>query len=286
MKITKSQALIFRFILILNCFLMISCNSSTKQYNQVFMPNDSLALEVDTLINLESLGILVPDLIRCMDSSIIIFEDVPTECIKVISSQTGKLTASFLNKGHASYEVIDVANIDCYMGQNGSCVNVMELNGNHNKSYLLSQPNTLTYVCEYDKNLQSAIMINDRLTVASSIFDSVRFYLFDGNGQILDSLRLFPPMPENVNNIMTHSIACSGNIRKNPQGNLIVSRVIYDGGIDVVEIQNGEKLKHKWSFRAFPMVYNTIEMNGYLMPTPSKESKMGYLDVTLSCKYI
>lgn len=265
MTITKYSAFFSVFAALTVIF---GCNRLDSSTESNFF--DKHISHCDTIVSLDDLNIFEPKITAAKDSTVVL----STENVLYAYDFATRNLTELISVGDGPNSVVDFTSIG--LSETG---NVWVYDGNVGKYITvrlddLSKEMAMTPTLRMLNELQP---ISDQRFIGVPYGKSVGFYLFNKEGEVIDSLAYFPPKPKNVSD-WTHTFACSGPIAISADGHHFARSVTKDGGIDFFKYEN-DRISHISRYAEFDMDYSTDGNKEYPVPVTTDKSKCGYYSV-------
>ncbi|MCM1111004.1 MAG: hypothetical protein NC336_07350 [Clostridium sp.] len=262
------QSIVWYLIVAAGINLLSGCDRCGKMEGEKY---DAYLSDCDTIASFDGLNVFDPDIIFVKDS----LHVLSTEYVLYIyNSESGRLS-ELITVGDGPCDVVDYTSV----GTAGDTM-IWAYDGNVGKSVLINLDGFDRYAMTLPKlrMLNELQPISDCRLIGAPYGKPSGYYLFDLDGNIVDSLSYFPPKPKNISD-WTHTFACSGHIAVSPDGHYFARSVAKDGGIDFFEFKN-DKIYNIARYAEFNMEYTTDDNSRYPLPVTTEKSRCGYFSLT------
>lgn len=262
----------FKFYSFLTFFavttVIIACNrqNSATENN----PYNQYISHCDTIISLDDFKVFESQITAVKDSVVILSTEYVLYAYDLAEGKLNEL----ITVGDGPNCVVDFTSIGL-----SETDNVWVYDGNVGKYITVRLDNLSkeTVMMPKLRMLNELQPISDQRFIGVPYGKSVGYYLFNKEGEVIDSLAYFPPKPKNVSD-WTHTFACSGHIAISADGHHFARSVAKDGGIDFFKYDN-DRISHIARYAEFDMDYSTDGNKEYPVPVTTDKSGCGYYSV-------
>lgn len=235
---------------------------------QELLPSDS--------VNLESYEVYNPEHIVAFNDSLWIVEGEGVSERLYLLDGAGRYVAKGIGVGQGPGEVLEITSIhrtSCrtviYDARKGMLSELRYKDGAVGLVPLMSRLPLLDDAC----------LLSDGRVLVVPVIGNYSYALLDGQGNVRDSLRYYPPKPDNRSDFV-HSLACTGEMAVSGAGKRFARTLVYDGAIDFFDSDN-DSLIHIRRQEEFGMDYDVITMV-QPVPTFANTTRIGYRSLTAS----
>lgn len=264
-------------ITILGIFILLNISCVRKKTANISVDPDDIKLSNSTFWNDSCLAVSA---IIVTDSLIWIHSDQDDKEKVSVYSKSGNLIAKGISYGNGPGEILEVTSIHPY---SDDAIAIYDSKRGIIQKISVSE-NRLSSIVLGDSLYMNddALILQDSIIVTLPVNSAYSYFLYDMQGNRIDSLSYFPPKPEGMDD-KTHQLACTGSLATNVTGQNMMRSILYDGGVDFFKIEDG-KIKHTNRFALFDMDYDALDLQ-VKVPVPNDESKTGYSFVYATDKY-